>query len=390
MKSKNQGGGALPALTSIRFIAALTVVLSHFSERGLLFLPKPIFDFMDGGRSAVSMFFVLSGFILAYTYRSQIGSTGSRPFYVARFARIYPVILLGLVLCVPTVAVLLYTHDAERMADFFTLKEHVPLALVLSFVTQILLINAWFPFAAINQPWNGPSESVACEAFFYAMFPWILRKLDAVGIGRVLLLCVAIWLAQGVADYVLLSHVNVARSAFLVFMFPVLRIPEFILGMGAAFMFQLSRERSAPSQMKAMAMVSLSVAGLVGFGVWQPAIFPKYFPVFYLQAPFFALLILGLALLEGPVFGILNARWLVRLGEASYSLYLVHLPILLLAILAGFDNGNGWIAIVFAVALSVVVFQFYEEPMRRAIRARLTGAKRKSGRFFVPRGVDVQ
>ncbi|MDR5809532.1 acyltransferase [Caballeronia sp. LZ019] len=390
MKNKNQSGGALPALTSIRFIAALTVVLSHFSERGLLNLPKSVFDFMDGGRSAVSMFFVLSGFILAYTYRSQIGSTGSRPFYVARFARIYPVILLGLVLCVPTVAVLLYTHDTERMADFFTLKEHVPLALALSLVAQIVLISAWFPFAAINQPWNGPSESVACEAFFYAMFPWILSKLNAVGIRAILAICAVVWLAQGVADYVLLSHVNVARSAFLVFMFPVLRIPEFILGMGAAFVFQSSREHSAPSQMKAMAMVTLALAGLAVFGVWQPATFPKYFPVFYLQAPFFALLILGLALLEGPVFGILNARWLVRLGEASYSLYLVHLPILLLAILAGFDRGNGWIAIVFTVAFSVVVFQFYEEPMRRYIRARLTGRTRNTRAFFGPRSVDMR
>jgi peptidoglycan/LPS O-acetylase OafA/YrhL len=390
MRKNSQNAGALPALTSIRFIAALTVVLSHFAERGLLNLPKSVFDFMDGGRSAVSMFFVLSGFILAYTYRSQIGTTGSRPFYVARFARIYPVILLGLALCVPTVAVLLYTHDTERMADFFTLREHVPLALTLSFVAQLLLISAWFPFAAINQPWNGPSESVACEAFFYAMFPFMLRRLLKVSIRRVLLVCAAVWLAQGVADYVLLSHVNVARSAFLAFMFPVLRIPEFILGMGAAFVFQSSREHSAPSQMKAMAMVSLALVGLAGFGVWQPAMFPKYFPVFYLQAPFFALLILGLALLEGPVFGLLNARWLVRLGEASYSLYIVHLPILLLAILAGFDSSNGWIAIVFAVAFSVVVFQFYEEPMRRFIRARLTSGKRKSGKFYVPRGVDMQ
>jgi peptidoglycan/LPS O-acetylase OafA/YrhL len=390
MKRTNQSGGALPALTSIRFIAALTVVLSHFSERGLLTLPKPIFDMLDGGRSAVSMFFVLSGFILAYTYRSQIASTGPRQFFVARFARIYPVILLGLVLCVPVIGVLLYTNDTERMADFFTLRDHVPLALLLSLVSQLLLINAWFPFAAINQPWNGPSESVACEVFFYAMFPWLLRKLDALGIGRVLLACAAIWLAQGALDYLTLTYVPIARSAFLVFMLPLLRIPEFILGMGAALVFLPMREGGATRQNDAILMVTFSLIGILAFSAWQPAFFPKYFPVFYLQAPFFAVLILGLALMERPVLGILNQRWLVRLGEASYSLYLVHLPILLLAILAGFDSDNGWMAIVFAIAFSVVVFQFYEEPIRRAIRARLSGRAPAKDEWVLPRRVDAQ
>ncbi|WP_244832356.1 acyltransferase [Caballeronia sp. TF1N1] len=390
MNKKKLSGGALPALTSIRFVAALTVVLSHFSERGLFDLPKPIFDLVDGGRSAVSMFFVLSGFILAYTYRSQLASTGPRPFYVARFARIYPVILLGLALCVPVVGILLYTHDSERMLDFFALKDRVPLSLTLSFIAQLLLLNGWFPFAAINQPWNGPSDSVSCEAFFYAVFPWLLRKLGGVSIVRAVLICAAIWLTQGVVADLIMTHVPISRSAFIVIMLPLLRIPEFILGIGAALVFLSVRESGMQRQSHALAMVVTALAGLAVFGLWQPPIFPPYFPAYYMQAPFFAILILGLALLERPVLGILNARWLVRLGEASYSLYLVHLPILLLAILAGFDRSNGWIAIVFAVAFSVVVFQFYEEPMRRYIRARLSGRKRMLEDWVIPRRADMR
>uniref|UniRef100_UPI003F4F4F26 acyltransferase family protein n=1 Tax=Caballeronia sp. LjRoot34 TaxID=3342325 RepID=UPI003F4F4F26 len=83
----SQSGGVLPALTSIRFLAALTVVLSHFTELGLLNAPKWFFDFVDGGPPAVSLFFVLSGFILTYTYRKTIGTDGPARFYVARFAR---------------------------------------------------------------------------------------------------------------------------------------------------------------------------------------------------------------------------------------------------------------------------------------------------------------
>jgi peptidoglycan/LPS O-acetylase OafA/YrhL len=173
-------------------------------------------------------------------------------------------------------------------------------------------------------------------------------------------------------------------------MLPLLRIPEFILGMGAALVFLPMREGGATRQNDAILMVTFSLIGILAFSAWQPAFFPKYFPVFYLQAPFFAVLILGLALMERPVLGILNQRWLVRLGEASYSLYLVHLPILLLAILAGFDSDNGWMAIVFAIAFSVVVFQFYEEPIRRAIRARLSGRAPAKDEWVLPRRVDAQ
>ncbi|WP_044042364.1 acyltransferase family protein [Caballeronia insecticola] len=362
-------GGALPALTSIRFIAAMTVVLSHFAELGLLPMNRAFFDFVDGGRPAVSLFFVLSGFILTYTYREPLASSGPRAFYIARFARIYPVVLFGLALVAPVTAWLLYTGDAARLLQWFALKSSVQLSLVLSLLCQLLLLNAWFPFAAINQPWNGPSDSVSCEAFFYALFPWLLRKLDGQGMQRIVLACAGIWIAQGVGTVLIQSTMPVSRSGFLVVALPLLRIAEFVLGVGAALVFLSLRERRAGRHALGLTSVCVALAALIVLAAWHP-----FSPVFYVEAPFFALLILGLALLERPVLGLLNARVLVRLGEASYSLYLIHVPIAYIALLAGFDRANGWMVLAFAIWASVAVFRFYEEPMRRAIRTRLTGA----------------
>ena len=81
---------AFPALTSVRFIAAIAVVLSHYSENGLLPLPATVINFINSGNSAVSLFFVLSGFILTFTYRDTLTHGGARPLYEARIARIYP------------------------------------------------------------------------------------------------------------------------------------------------------------------------------------------------------------------------------------------------------------------------------------------------------------
>jgi peptidoglycan/LPS O-acetylase OafA/YrhL len=99
--------------------------------------------------------------------------------------------------------------------------------------------------------------------------------------------------------------------------------------------------------------------------LWQPLA-----EVFYLQGPLFAALILGLALLERPVIGLLNQRWLVRLGEASYALFLIHVPLAYLAWLVGFRASNGWMPLAITLIFSIVMFRNFEEPMRRRIRAR--------------------
>jgi peptidoglycan/LPS O-acetylase OafA/YrhL len=384
-QAHNATGGAMPALTSIRFIAALAVVLSHYMELGLLHMSRTFFDFVDGGRPAVSMFFVLSGFILTYTYREPLSRGGPRAFYAARFARIYPVVLLGLALVAPVTAVLLYTNDSTHLLEWFALKNSVSVSLAVSLIAQLLLLNAWFPFAAVNQPWNGPSDSVSCEAFFYAMFPWLLRRLDGRGPARALMICAGVWIAQGVGICLVQRYLPASRSGFLVVGLPLLRVAEFVLGVGAALMFLSMRERHARRHLHALMLIGFAMASLCVIASWRPVE-----PVFYLEAPFFAMLILGLALLERPVLGLLNARWLVRLGEASYSLYLIHVPLAYLALLAGFDRGNGWIVLGFAIWFSIAVFRFYEEPMRRAIRARLSGRAQADRPAFAEPRADAQ
>lgn len=357
--------GIVPALTSIRFLAALTVVLSHYRELELLAVPAWFFSFVDGGRSAVSLFFVLSGFILTFTYRDAMATDGPRNFYVARVARIYPVVLFALGVGSIVTTWLLVTHNDTLLLKWYSLKSMVYLGLAVSFICQTLLITAWFPFAAVNQPWNGPASSVSCEAFFYAMFPLLLRRFVAMRPATLAFTMLGCWLAQGALIVMLQYALPVARNHFLIGALPLTRIAEFAIGMGAALAYQGLRARGGPTHISGVALVSASLVVLCAIACWQPVS-----PVFYLQGPFFAALILGLALLERPVLGLLNQRWLVRLGEASYSLFLIHVPLAYLAILTGFRSPNGWIPLVFTLLFSVAMFTYFEEPMRRLIRAR--------------------
>lgn len=89
----------LRELTGARFVAAAVVFFAHLSQARAL--PTWLLDFEPHGRAAVCFFFVLSGFILAYTYRHRMHKEGLRSFFISRFARIYPIYFVTLVLAIP-------------------------------------------------------------------------------------------------------------------------------------------------------------------------------------------------------------------------------------------------------------------------------------------------
>lgn len=93
----------LTALTGLRFLAAIHVVLFHRRE-AFPGLPYAVENLLVSGNIGVNLFFVLSGFVLAYNYMNDDGLPSRREFWVARFARIYPVYLLAFLLFAPVVA----------------------------------------------------------------------------------------------------------------------------------------------------------------------------------------------------------------------------------------------------------------------------------------------
>jgi peptidoglycan/LPS O-acetylase OafA/YrhL len=87
----------LNALTTLRFLAALHVVLFHMRVTGVLpGGPWWYQNLASVGYIGVNLFFVLSGFILVYTYANT--TVSPRRFWQARFARIYPAYALSLLL----------------------------------------------------------------------------------------------------------------------------------------------------------------------------------------------------------------------------------------------------------------------------------------------------
>ena len=155
----------IPALTGLRFLAALFIVVYHEAPDHIPHPPRLIGNFLDAGHVSVGLFFVLSGFILVYNYAPAVGrrQRSPRSFLVARFARIYPVYLLGIALALPRFWQTVHESLTVRSSLVHT-----------STVTgaSLLLIQSWFPSMAYQL--NGPGWSLSAEAFFYLTFPFTM------------------------------------------------------------------------------------------------------------------------------------------------------------------------------------------------------------------------
>jgi peptidoglycan/LPS O-acetylase OafA/YrhL len=394
-----EGRKTLDALTGARFLAAFWVLTYHFAiEFRFVRLPgKPtppaqlpfgLGPFVTQGHLAVDFFFLLSGFILAYTYISPKGGLrGSRrEFWVARVARIYPVYLLGLVL---------FTPEYLRV-------EHNWLIVGASAIAHLFMIHSWLPFTLY---WNQPSWSLGVESFFYAFFPLLLPLAGRLRRRGLWLLFFATWLVFIGID---VGLVILTRHGFMSFpgwrdiarYNPLVSFPEFIAGMALGLLFTRYGRDALPllRRFSAPAFDALLVATLVVFGVLllvadrlgiHGGLVDTLGPA---SLPPMAAIIFLLAFQRGVIVKLLSHPLMVWLGEISYAIYILHKPVWFLlykplwaALSAVSLAAVGHVPdnLVFYIAFSILViiisglsFQFLERPLRRAIRLRWGRPKR--------------
>lgn len=359
-------------LTSLRFLPAVWVVVHHF---GVGFpLPAPLEHAVHRGFVGVTFFFVLSGFILAINY--PVERLRARSFLVARFARIYPLYLLGIALVAP----LYFDAVVESASVVDAILETILQSLLSAF-----LLQAWFPGRAALL--NPAGWSLSAEAFFYLAFvPVLLWSASRAFLNRTLLSATAMWLAGlgGIAIWMLL-HPGLLPvpglgpeqtwSTNLVSFHPVLRIPEFLIGVALGLWHAKGGAIARPGLVATACLLLL--AGLVLS--WPDSLLPFLHNT--LAAPLFGLLVVALAQCGGRVVYLLESPRLVLLGEASYALYILHIPVFYWFRLAcrklGFAE-QGPVAtplyLLVVGVLSVLAFQYVETPARKWLRGRLQPA----------------
>ena len=288
----------MPELQSIRGLAALAVLLHHSS---FLFTTSRQFHFYSEAlintHAAVMMFFVLSGYVLVRSLNGRALTVEScARFYIARLFRIYPALWSA---CVIAVAYLVAVHfrgpilqASEWYKQFFNQFPSIA-----DVAENMVAAN----FALVPPTW-----SVRVELFASAAIPLICFMARR-GFGLPLL-------GGSIALAPILAQQTMHTAGFLIYM------PSFILG-ALAFRYQdrLARMLGKPSALAASAAVLLFfrlIDPAWRFDSHYNAILPTL-----IESVAAALLIVGIVARPIPL---LQRRLLTRLGDISYSLYLVH------------------------------------------------------------------
>jgi peptidoglycan/LPS O-acetylase OafA/YrhL len=355
----------LNALTSLRFLAAFAIVIHH--SRGTLLTADTLSNWpLD---SAVSFFFVLSGFILTHVYPELPTRQHVIRFLVARFARLWPVHVLSLL-----VALLL-------IPDFLLKSE-------LAFIANISATHAWVPRGDFFFSFNAVSWSISAEVGFYLMFPFLInnlrstwgRKLALSLLAALLLIAVCVMLDLPSFDP---NHKGLTSTGLL-YTNPLARLFEFVLGMVAAVWWKTYRQRVDNSNTIQWTLIECtSIAAVIiyivylrlpAFGFVSPLL-PGNLTNWLVHtdiSPFFALLIVVTANGAGWISRALGSALFVFLGEVSYSVYMLHQ--IILGCLARYElipliphQWQLFTAAILTIVFSAASYLLIERPMREVI-----------------------
>ncbi len=295
--------------------------------------------------AGVDVFFVISGFVMVHASAPLFGAPGAAgTFLRRRLARIVPLYWV-------TTAVFLLA----LMAAPGQIRTAWPS------VAQLLASLAFLPWPrpdGVVQPVYSLGWTLNYEMFFYAAFALCLPLRRAAAVTAV---------AAGLGLAVLAGSLLPGLPVALVFWTDPLLL-EFCLGMALALL--VARGTTLPGTTR----LSLALAGLALL-VLLPAEWTRALRF----GPGAGLLVAAAALGPQPPLPPLAARWMARLGDASYALYLMH-PFALRGVALGWGKlaASGavatWLAVATAFTLAVAValasHHWLEAPLTRALAGR--------------------
>lgn len=299
-------------LTFTRFWALLLVLIYHGAGGIYLsYINKfPLTPILLSAPTAVSYLYVLSGFVLALVYFRPLEKFEFSKFWTARFVRIYPLYILSFLL--------ISYYYLEAMP-------HIKPQKVLA---NIFVLQAWWP--AYAQSFNYASWSMTVEFFFYAVFPFFVVWAYRYSVRKTLWAAIFLWVLSQIINFILWIGYFPAQELLIVYN-PIFHLSSFIFGVAGGAWFIQEAGRQKIDQRVNLSILFASLGLIVGYIILSE-VYPQLphglQPMSGLLAPFFVLFISTLALDQTWLSRILSHRWLVALGETSFALYILHVPVI--------------------------------------------------------------
>jgi peptidoglycan/LPS O-acetylase OafA/YrhL len=364
--------GRIEALTSLRYLAAFIVVCFHFGQQ--TWLVKSFPGIFWTGAEMVTMFFVLSGFVLTLAYRDKPSFSGE--YYINRVARILPAYYLALALVV-------LPKLAHGLNDFDWT----------AFFLSATFLQSWIPPYPTSL--NYPGWTLSVEVAFYVVFPFLLKSAMRMRLNHLLLLSGGLWLMTQVIEISIANsdwyRAHQANAFLLLFFSPPPFLCSFLMGIYGGRLMAAHPEGSEPgefwSSVRTVAICLLTILVInerTEFSKWLGIYFPTQGSM---MTPLYLLLILQLAFGHDRFARVLSWAPFVALGQASYSFYILQVPVhrMYLKTVSPFlpadENIQFWIFVVMLTGLAILSQKYIEMPSSRFIRRLLP---KKSAPVAVP------
>jgi peptidoglycan/LPS O-acetylase OafA/YrhL len=402
------------ALTGLRFLAAFSVVIAHGTAVLMHGHERPgsvAYWFTQASGFGMTLFFVLSGFVIHYNYTSMVTEgrlAGIAAYLWARFARLYPLFLLTL---------LGYVLISRKHFEFWSGHSGEFRNVLQALPYFLLSVQSWFYVPIGNTTLiyaiGGSTSltwSISTEWFFYFLYPlvaWLILRSRApwLTIVAVLSWCV-LWIVISTSLYDRDPAINAwaverygpvaqmrqpqddfaAQESFvfwLSYFSPYLRMGEFILGSLVAQLYMQLRIWKPAGLENAIGVGLFLVAAASMFAIsyleYGPDVGMNVFRKMYMNfalAPSAALLIFSAARYRNIFSQLLSSRPLLVLGDASYSIYLLHFLVLMLAtkLIGPTVHGDVFntMALILSTAgvllISILLYRCSEAPAREWLR----------------------
>lgn len=346
-------------LTGIRAVAAYLVFFHHLNFFKEKYFGKIIHNIVDEFHIGVTIFFVLSGFLIAYKYLDNVSLSDKiwiKHYFLKRIARIYP---LYFILTTITFAFLIITTS--------NVKENIGL-----YLANISFLKGFFDelkFSGIAQSW-----SLTVEECFYFSAPFILilsKRIYLIVIFIIIFLLglTSVFIFENIDFYGFMGN----------FRFMILytfwgRCFEFYIGIKLAMFYNkhyrtLTEVKPIKTVIGALwiicCVVALSLLKKEELGLFTPIGIVINNIVLPLGI---AILFLGLITEKSILQKILSSKLFILLGKSSYAFYLIHIGLISANVFAFFHNQ----ILVFVILnlLSIFLFRFVEEPLNKIIRKK--------------------
>ena len=344
----------IPALTGLRAVAAWLVFVHHFNP----FLPKSsfLFGLAQQGYTGVSLFFVLSGFLLSYRYYDAPLSTrqGLSDYFGRRVIRIFPLLFL-VVSGTFLVLYLLGRLEYERPFREYFLN-----------ITLLKGFSDQHKFSGVAQTW-----SLTVEETFYLLLPAILLLYRRF---RWFFLTLCLMAIMGLGLYMWVSGTGsfLENIPFVVHYTFWGHCWDFFAGFGLFICFK--KEQVPNFKFPALTYTGMVLYGIVLFCMtsayladpdsWNNSLFWSHF----VMPISFAALMAGLIIEDSPLKKWLASTLMQELGKSSYAFYLLHLG--LLSFLYRWLGWAGYFLLITVV--SWLVYRYLENPVAAFFKGKLT------------------